>query len=96
MEYCICVLCERLCVALGQAVWRKTQNLGLRGSYFQDNATHKIIRRLMALPLLPAEHITHHTQYSPSSAQKPGIIKTVEFLGKCRQITMQYLQNTQK
>lgn len=41
----------------GQAVWRKVQNIGLRSKYLQDAQTFKYIRRLMALPLLPAEHI---------------------------------------
>ena len=41
----------------GQAVWRKTQEIGLRRAYLNDDATHKYIKKLLALPLLPAEHI---------------------------------------
>ncbi|KAI0232988.1 hypothetical protein LSAT2_016769 [Lamellibrachia satsuma] len=42
----------------GQAVWRKAQELGLRRAYLEDNATFMYVRKLMALPLLPAEHIS--------------------------------------
>ncbi len=41
----------------GQAVFRKTQELGLQTAYSQDVGTHKLVRRLLALPLLPAAHI---------------------------------------
>lgn len=37
-----------------QAVWRKTQELGLQTPYMEDEATHTLIRRLLALPFLPA------------------------------------------
>ena len=40
-----------------QALWRKTQELGLQRAYSEDRGTHKFIRKLMALPFLPSEHI---------------------------------------
>ena len=40
-----------------QAVWRKIQLLGLQPLYLSNNSTHDFCRRLMALPLLPCEHI---------------------------------------
>ena len=40
-----------------QAVWRKVQDLGLTTAYKGDDAVHKYIRQLMALPFLPHEHI---------------------------------------
>ena len=39
-------------------MWRKAQDLGLRHAYLEDNATFMYVRKLMALPLLPAEHIS--------------------------------------
>ena len=40
-----------------QAVWQKVQDLGLTTAYKGDDAVHKYIRQLMALPFLPHEHI---------------------------------------
>ena len=40
-----------------QAVWRKVQDLGLRTAYVEHSAVYKFIRRVLALPFLPAEHI---------------------------------------
>ena len=41
-----------------QAVWRKVQEIGLQAAYINDDANMKFIRRLLALPFLPYEHIT--------------------------------------
>ena len=40
-----------------QAVWRKVQDVGLRAAYHEDSAVYKLIRRVLSLPFLPAEHI---------------------------------------
>ena len=40
-----------------QAVWRKVQEIGLGTAYKNDDAVHKYIKKLMALPFLPHEHI---------------------------------------
>ncbi|XP_071956825.1 uncharacterized protein [Antedon mediterranea] len=40
-----------------QAVYRKVQELGLTRAYRADPATNMTIRQLMALPVLPLEHI---------------------------------------
>ena len=40
-----------------QAVWKKVQSLGLQPAYQTDPPTHSYIRKLLALPMLPAEHI---------------------------------------
>jgi hypothetical protein len=45
------------CFHWTQAVWRKVQELGLATSYMEDEGSNKYIRRLMALPFLPHEHI---------------------------------------
>lgn len=41
----------------GQAVWRHVQNLGLATTYQRDQGTNSFIRKLLALPFLPASHI---------------------------------------
>ena len=41
----------------GQAVWRHVQQLGLQVSYNNDEGTRKFIRKVLALPYLPHEHI---------------------------------------
>ena len=40
-----------------QAIWRKVQRLGLSTAFHEDDASHKYIKRLMALLFLPHEHI---------------------------------------
>ena len=40
-----------------QAIWRKVQELGLVIAYQTNDAAHKFIRRIMALPFFPREHI---------------------------------------
>jgi hypothetical protein len=40
-----------------QAVWRKIQESGLQQAYTMDEGTHKLLRRVMALCMLPAQHI---------------------------------------
>ena len=52
------IRCQGCAFHWGQAVWRKAQELGLRRAYLEDNATFMYVRKLMALPLLPAEHIS--------------------------------------
>jgi len=40
-----------------QAIWRHIQELGLQAPYQNDDGTHKLLRKLMALCLLPQQHI---------------------------------------
>ncbi|XP_078343061.1 uncharacterized protein LOC144628821 [Oculina patagonica] len=40
-----------------QALWRKIQDLGLQASYQSDDGTFKYLRKIMALPFLPASEI---------------------------------------
>ncbi|XP_066274964.1 uncharacterized protein [Branchiostoma lanceolatum] len=40
-----------------QTVWKKAQKLGLQVSYSEDEQVHRWLRRLLALPFLPAEAI---------------------------------------
>ena len=41
----------------GQAVMRKVANLGLKTSYNENKGVHIFVRKLLALPYLPADHI---------------------------------------
>ncbi|KAL5011914.1 hypothetical protein ScPMuIL_010465 [Solemya velum] len=41
----------------GQAVWRKVQEKGLQTAYNERDSVYKFLRKVFALPLLPAEHI---------------------------------------
>ncbi|XP_064636946.1 uncharacterized protein LOC135493499 [Lineus longissimus] len=40
-----------------QAIWRKVQELGLQTAYANDRNAHDYIKKLMALPFLPADRI---------------------------------------
>ncbi|XP_052271690.1 uncharacterized protein LOC127872400 [Dreissena polymorpha] len=55
-----------------QSVWRKVQELGLATAYRNNQAIHQYVRQLMALPFLPAGHITetfHQLQARANSVQ---------------------------
>lgn len=54
-----------------QAVWRKVQGLELSTAFHEDDATHKFIKRLMALPFLPHEYIRHMFQQLNDLATTP-------------------------
>ncbi|XP_064650935.1 uncharacterized protein LOC135502210 [Lineus longissimus] len=40
-----------------QCIWRKIQEIGLATAFRNDNGTHKLCKKFMALPYLPAERI---------------------------------------
>ena len=40
-----------------QAVWRKTQELGLKPAYVNDEGVHLYIKKLLSLSFLPANQI---------------------------------------
>ena len=40
-----------------QAVWRKAQEIGLKPAYVNDEGTHVFIKKILALPFLPAQQI---------------------------------------
>ena len=54
-----------------QAVWRKCQLLGLQSQYSSDGALQSYVRKLLALPFLPAEHVEPTFQKLQSRAT-PG------------------------
>ena len=54
-----------------QAVWRKVKEIGLGTAYKNDNAVHKYIKKIMALPFLPHEHIIPMFQTLKGVATSP-------------------------
>lgn len=54
-----------------QAVWSHVQQLGLATQYHTDKGTHSFVRKLLALPFLPHEHIqqTFQTMKDFNSAE---------------------------
>ena len=55
-----------------QALWRKIQALGLQGAYNNDDAVHKYLRKIMALPFLPASKIPRvYRHLRPQAATAP-------------------------
>ena len=67
------VECKGCAFHWGQAVWRKAQDIGLRQPYLDDNATYIFVRKLMALPLLPAEHVTPVFRVLEAKATTPQL-----------------------
>ena len=53
----ICQIYLHLSATFKIVIWRKVQELGLQVAYNSDDKTHKYIKKLLALPYLPAEHI---------------------------------------
>ncbi|XP_044163839.1 uncharacterized protein LOC122948212 [Acropora millepora] len=66
-----------------QALWRKVQELGLQQGYRNDRGTHDLVRKLLALPFLPADEI-------PNAFHRLEAIATTEPL----QALAQYINNT--
>ena len=63
-----------------QAVWRKVQGLGLQEAYLQRENTFNLIRRLMALPFLPSEHIAPVFQRLRTKAGTQPLQELVEYI----------------
>ena len=63
-----------------QAVWRKVQNLGLQAAYTSDPATHTYIKKLLALPMLPSEHIPKVFEFLSADAVTEPLQQLVEYI----------------
>lgn len=63
-----------------QAVWRKVQQLGLQVAYQKDPPTHTYIRKLFALPMLPAEHIIPVFNYLKDRAVTNPLADLLEYI----------------
>jgi len=65
-----------------QAIWRKTQSLGLAELYQNNLAVKKYIRRLMALPFLPAIRIKPIFTKLEEKAHSESLMKLTTYIRK--------------
>ena len=63
-----------------QAVWKHVQQLGLQVSYNKDPATHAYIKRLLALPMIPEEHIPQVFAYLADDAVTLPLAELVQYI----------------
>ena len=63
-----------------QAIWRKVQAFGLASVYKDNDATHKYIRCIMALPFLPHEHIPTMFNELKDLAMSPPLQSLVDYI----------------
>ncbi|KAK3741180.1 hypothetical protein QZH41_012629, partial [Actinostola sp. cb2023] len=63
-----------------QALWRKVQELGLAMAYCHDDGLHRFIRKLMALPFLPAIQIPTVFQRLRLQATTPALVNLVDYV----------------
>ena len=63
-----------------QALWRKVQELGLEPPYRTDSRTYKYIRKLMALPFLPAARILPESQRLKDGARTASLEALVQYV----------------
>ena len=63
-----------------QAVWRKTQELGLQTSFNNDSATNRYIKQLLALPYLPHQHIKDCLEQLKDEASTPATLELCEYI----------------
>lgn len=62
-----------------QAVWRKIQENAAH-EYANDNAIHKYLRKLLALPLLPHEHIRPAFDQLAAGIQNPRLVVILDYI----------------
>ncbi|XP_078359100.1 uncharacterized protein LOC144643656 [Oculina patagonica] len=67
---------------LTQALWRKVQELGLQTVYNSDQGTHDLIRKMMALPFLPAKIIKQSFQKLKRKATSDALKKFAKYVEK--------------
>ena len=65
-----------------QAVWRKAQQLGLQMAYNNDAPTHNYIKKLLALPMLPQEHIQPVFDYLCEAAVTEPLHELVDYINR--------------
>ena len=63
-----------------QAIWRKIQALGLAPTYRDCKGSHAYMRKIMALPFLPHEHITVAFQQLKDLATTPLLRKLIAYV----------------
>jgi len=65
----------------GQAVWRKIAEVGLQTAYQSDDAVYRYLRKLLALPFLPADSITTVFGQLEADATTPKLIQVPATFG---------------
>ena len=65
-----------------QCIWTKIVNVGLKSAYRKDDKIHKYCRKLMALPYLPAEHITAVFHWLATKACTENLIVVTTYIEK--------------
>lgn len=63
-----------------QCIWRKIQDIGLAPAYKNDDATHKLCRKFLALPYLPKEHIPAMFENLATKAATPMLTELVTYI----------------
>ncbi|KAK3083417.1 hypothetical protein FSP39_022105 [Pinctada imbricata] len=63
-----------------QAIWRRTQELGLSTAYRDNSATRTYIRQLMALPFLPPRHIPPAFDNLSTRASSTSLQSLVDYM----------------
>ncbi|KAK3107398.1 hypothetical protein FSP39_013721, partial [Pinctada imbricata] len=64
-----------------KAVYTKVQKLGLQVAYEERDDLNKFVRRVMALPLLPADHIRPAFAYLRSkSSDQPSLVPLLDYV----------------
>ena len=63
-----------------QCIWRKIQDIGLAPAYKNDDATHKLCRKFLALPYLPKEHIPALFEKLAAKATAPMLAELVKYI----------------
>ena len=64
----------------GQAVMRKVANLGLRTTYLQRKTTYQLVRKLLAIPFLPADHIVPALDNLRTAATTPALQSLFDYV----------------
>lgn len=64
----------------GQAVWRKIAEVGLQTAYQSDDAVYRYLRKLLALPFLPADSITTVFGQLEADATTPKLIQVTSYI----------------
>ncbi|XP_041350034.1 uncharacterized protein LOC121369182 isoform X2 [Gigantopelta aegis] len=70
------------CFHWNQAVWRKVQELGLAQQYLNDDGTCKFIKKIFALPFLPAEHVEAAFDGLRRATQVPGLVTLLDYVDR--------------
>ena len=63
-----------------QALWRKIQEMGLQVPYTSDDATHKFLRKVMALPFLPPNEIPSAFERLRRSVSSQPLLQFLQYV----------------